>query len=102
MDTPDEPTGPVTFLFTDIEGSTKLLRQLGDSYPHLISQHNRILREAIALGNGTEVDREGDAFFDLVRAGTPMVMLGVGNRMGPVAEVGSRSSCEPRGLARFP
>jgi predicted ATPase/class 3 adenylate cyclase len=59
----DRPTGTVTFLFTDIEGSTKLLRQLGDSYGDVITQHHRILREAIAHGGGTEVGTEGDAFF---------------------------------------
>ena len=60
---PSLPTGTVTFLFTDVEGSTKLLRQLGDSYRGVISQHHRILREAIAAGGGTEVGTEGDAFF---------------------------------------
>jgi predicted ATPase/class 3 adenylate cyclase len=59
----DLPTGIVTFLFTDIEGSTKLLRRLGDSYRDVISQHHRILREAIAHGEGVEVGTEGDAFF---------------------------------------
>ncbi|HJP65145.1 MAG TPA: adenylate/guanylate cyclase domain-containing protein, partial [Actinomycetota bacterium] len=60
---PNLPTGVVTFLFTDIEGSTKLLRVLGDAYRGVISQHHGILREAIALGEGTEVGTEGDAFF---------------------------------------
>jgi predicted ATPase/class 3 adenylate cyclase len=67
MDAPDMPTELVTFLFTDIEGSTKLLRQLGDLYRDVISQHHRILREAIALGRGTEVGTEGDAFFAVFR-----------------------------------
>jgi class 3 adenylate cyclase len=60
---PDLPSGTVTFLFTDIEGSTKLLRRLGDRYRDVIGQHGRILREAIAHGEGTEVGTEGDAFF---------------------------------------
>jgi predicted ATPase/class 3 adenylate cyclase len=60
---PDLPTGTLTFLFTDIEGSTKLLRRLEDRYRELIGRHHGILREAIAGGGGTEVGTEGDAFF---------------------------------------
>jgi class 3 adenylate cyclase len=57
------PTGTVTFLFTDIEGSTRLLQELGDRYEDVETQHARILREAIADGGGTEVRTEGDSFF---------------------------------------
>jgi len=57
------PTGTVTFLFTDIEGSTKLLQALGDRYAALLADHCRIMRDAIAKGGGTEVNTEGDAFF---------------------------------------
>ena len=46
----DLPTGTVTFLFTDIEGSTRLLQQLGDAYPDLLSEHHRLLREAVESG----------------------------------------------------
>jgi len=60
---PDLPTGTVTFLFTDIEGSTRLLQRLGDRYREVIGEHGRILRGAIATGGGTEVGTEGDAFF---------------------------------------
>lgn len=60
---PHLPTGTVTFMFTDIEGSTRLLQRVGESYPDLLADHNRILREAIAVGGGTEVQTEGDAFF---------------------------------------
>ncbi len=59
----DLPTGTLTFLFTDIEGSTRLLRYLGDSYREVIGRHHGILREAIASGDGSEVGTEGDAFF---------------------------------------
>jgi predicted ATPase/class 3 adenylate cyclase len=59
----DLPTGTVTFLFTDIEGSTRLLQALGDRYREVVDDHGRILREAIALGGGTEIHTEGDAFF---------------------------------------
>jgi class 3 adenylate cyclase len=57
------PTGTVTFLFTDIEGSTRLLRALGARYDDLLSDHGRIIRRAIAAGEGTEVGTEGDSFF---------------------------------------
>jgi class 3 adenylate cyclase len=57
------PTGTVTFLFTDIEGSTKLLNELGDDYATVLSEHRHILREAFANHDGVEVDTQGDAFF---------------------------------------
>ena len=57
------PTGTVTFLFTDIEGSTALLTRLGEAYVTLIERHAEILRGAIAGNGGTEVSTEGDAFF---------------------------------------
>jgi predicted ATPase/class 3 adenylate cyclase len=57
------PTGTVTFLFTDIEGSTRLLSALGDAYPPLLAMHAGILRAAIGDHAGTEVNTEGDAFF---------------------------------------
>jgi predicted ATPase/class 3 adenylate cyclase len=60
---PELPTGTVTFLFTDIEGSTRLLQRVGDAYSDLLATHSRILREAIAAGGGVEVQTEGDAFF---------------------------------------
>jgi predicted ATPase/class 3 adenylate cyclase len=57
------PTGTVTFLFTDIEGSTRLLHDLGDSYADVLAEHRRILRDAFAAHDGIEVDTQGDAFF---------------------------------------
>ena len=58
------PAGTVTFLFTDIEGSTRLLRELGtDGYAAALDEHRRIIREAIATTGGVEVDTQGDAFF---------------------------------------
>jgi class 3 adenylate cyclase len=60
----DLPTGTVTFLFTDIEGSTKLLHKLGaEAYASALAEHRRLLREAWARHRGVEVDTEGDAFF---------------------------------------
>jgi class 3 adenylate cyclase len=57
------PTGTVTFLFTDVEGSTGLVGKLGDAYGSAMAEHRRILREAIAGSNGHEVDSRGDEFF---------------------------------------
>ncbi len=59
----DLPTGTVTFLFTDIEGSTKLLQELGESYRAVQDDHARIMREAISQGAGLEIRTEGDSFF---------------------------------------
>jgi predicted ATPase/class 3 adenylate cyclase/DNA-binding CsgD family transcriptional regulator len=57
------PTGTVTLLFSDIEGSTHLLQQLGDRYALVLSECRRLLREAFQHWNGYEVDTQGDAFF---------------------------------------
>lgn len=57
------PTGTVTFLFTDVEGSTRLLRELGDRYAEVLAEHRRVLRDAFARHGGMEVDTQGDAFF---------------------------------------
>src|SRR5262245_20788737 len=52
-----------TFLFTDIEGSTALLKQLREQYAEMLADHHRILREAFAAYGGREIDNQGDAFF---------------------------------------
>ena len=57
------PGGTVTFLFTDIEGSTRLLQQLGDAYGDVVRDHRQLLREHLGDKGGTEVDTQGDAFF---------------------------------------
>jgi predicted ATPase len=57
------PHGTVTLLFTDIEGSTRLLHELGDSYVDVLADHRRLLREAFGRHGGVEVDTQGDAFF---------------------------------------
>jgi class 3 adenylate cyclase len=57
------PGGTVTFLFTDIEGSTRLLQQLGDEYGDVVRDHRGLLREHLGARGGTEVDTQGDAFF---------------------------------------
>jgi class 3 adenylate cyclase len=57
------PGGTVTFLFSDIEGSTRLLEQLGDRYQDVHRDHRRILREQLSEAGGREIDTQGDAFF---------------------------------------
>jgi len=58
------PTGTVTFLFTDIEGSTSLLNELGpDAYAAALADHRHVIREACVANGGVEVDTQGDAFF---------------------------------------
>ena len=57
------PAGTVTFLFTDIEGSTELIRRLGDGYGQVLDDHRRLLREHLGNSGGREIDTQGDAFF---------------------------------------
>ena len=63
MSRPELPTGTVTFLFTDVEGSTRLLHEHGAGYADLLDDHRRALREAFTRHGGVEVDTQGDAFF---------------------------------------
>jgi predicted ATPase/class 3 adenylate cyclase len=59
----EPPSGTVTLLFTDIEGSTALLQRAGDAYADLLDQHRQLLRAAFDGHGGCEIDSEGDAFF---------------------------------------
>ena len=61
---PDLPTGTVTFIFTDVEGSTALLTELGaEAYADALADHRAVIREACIRNGGVEVDTQGDAFF---------------------------------------
>jgi class 3 adenylate cyclase len=61
---PELPAGTVTFLFTDVERSTKLLHELGaEAYAQALAAHRQVIREACARHDGVEVDTQGDAFF---------------------------------------
>src|SRR5947207_1612164 len=71
------PIGTVTFMFTDIEGSTALLQALGARYRRLLERHHRILRAAIAGGHGVEISTEGDAFFAVFRTAADAVNAAV-------------------------
>jgi class 3 adenylate cyclase len=57
------PSGTVTLLFTDIEGSTRLLQRIGDDYADVLDRHRRLLGEAFERHGGRIVDSAGDAFF---------------------------------------
>jgi class 3 adenylate cyclase/DNA-binding CsgD family transcriptional regulator/tetratricopeptide (TPR) repeat protein len=76
------PTGTVTFLFTDIEGSTRLLKSLGrDRYSELLAAHNRLLRSVFSERNGLEIETKGDSFFVVFRSAAAAVeAAGAGQR----------------------
>jgi class 3 adenylate cyclase len=57
------PSGTVTFVFSDIEGSTALLKRLGERYSELIAEHRRIVRKTFGRHGGVEIDMQGDSFF---------------------------------------
>ena len=59
----DLPTGTVTLLFSDIEGSTRLVQQLGERYAEVLAECRHLLRQLFVQYNGSEVDTQGDAFF---------------------------------------
>src|SRR5690349_9265935 len=59
----DLPTGTVTLLFSDIEGSTRLLQQLGERYADVLAECRHLLRQLFVQYHGREVDTQGDAFF---------------------------------------
>src|SRR5439155_26964274 len=57
------PSGTVTFVFTDIEGSTRLLQELGEAYAAVSRDHRQLVRAAFLAHDGTEIDTQGDSFF---------------------------------------
>jgi DNA-binding NarL/FixJ family response regulator/class 3 adenylate cyclase len=71
------PSGTVTFLFTDIEGSTVLLRRLRDRYGEVIADHQRLLRTAFEEAGGSEIDSQGDSFFFCFRKARDAVRAAV-------------------------
>jgi predicted ATPase/class 3 adenylate cyclase len=73
----DLPSGTVTLLFTDIEGSTRLLQQLGDKFSTLIAEHDRLLREMWAMYHGSVIHTQGDSFFVVFSRAAEAVMASV-------------------------
>jgi predicted ATPase len=94
------PTGVVTLLFTDVEGSTRLLRELGDGYGEALHEHRRRLRAAFADHEGVEVDTQGDAFFvAFARASNAVTAAADGQRAlaaGPIRVRMGLHTGEPR------
>src|SRR2546426_6046171 len=76
------PTGTITFLFTDIEGSTRLLQELGDRYAAVLEEHAAISRRAAAEGGGVQVSTEGDSFFLAFRSPVGAVRAAVAAQRG--------------------
>jgi class 3 adenylate cyclase len=73
-----QPVGTVTMVFTDIEGSTNLLEQLGTNpYRDALEEHRRVVREASARHGGYEVNCEGDSFFLAFASAQAAVSTGV-------------------------
>ena len=85
----DLPTGTVTFLFTDIEGSTRLLDELGDDYAGLLAEHNSVMRSAVAAHDGIVLDTGGDSFFVVFERASDAVSAAVEAQDG-LNEVGVR------------
>ena len=82
----DLPSGTITLLFTDIEGSTTLLCELGaEEYSRALATHRRLLREACARSSGVEVDSQGDAFF----AAFPTAQGAIGAAQTVMLDLGS-------------
>jgi len=84
----DLPTGNVTFLFSDIEGSTRLVQQLGEAFPALLERHHSLLRAAFDLdvGGGVEVATEGDSFFVVFKSARSAVAAAAAAQRSLAAE----------------
>ena len=80
------PTGTVTFLFTDIEGSTRLAQDLGAGWPPLLERHREIARAAWAAQHGVEIGTEGDSFFVVFTSAPQAAAAAVAVQRGLAAE----------------
>ena len=80
------PTGTVTFLFTDVEGSTRLTQELGDGWPPVLERHREIARAAWADQKGVEIGTEGDSFFVVFTSAPQAVAAAVAVQRGLAAE----------------
>ena len=83
---PELPGGTVTFVFTDIEDSTELLKRLGDDYREVLTAHRRIVRDTFTACDGIEIDTQGDAFFFVFPRARDAVAAAVGTQREHAAE----------------
>src|SRR4051794_24410487 len=89
---PTAPTGTVTLLFTDIEGSTRLLQHLGDRYPAVLATHQQLMRAAFEAWDGYEVNTEGDGFFVAFRRAGDAVAAAVAAQQALAAHPWSKGA----------
>nr|MDP9481749.1 adenylate/guanylate cyclase domain-containing protein [Chloroflexota bacterium] len=82
------PSGTVTFLFSDIEGSSRLEQDLGtDSYANVLARHRAILRATFEAHGGAEQGTEGDSFFVVFSSATEALRAAIESQLGLAAEV---------------
>ena len=95
------PTGTVTFLFTDIEGSTRLLERLGGEYEQVLAEHRRLIRAAVSAHAGVEVDTQGDAFLCAFQRASDAVAAAQDARALKKAPVDARIAAQSRHSPRW-
>ena len=83
---PELPTGTITFLFTDIEGSTRLLQALGPDFTSVLERHQTLIRESINGNGGVEIRTEGDSFFCVFATASAGLAAAVGIQRSLAAE----------------
>ena len=89
------PSGTVTFLLTDIEGSTRLLRENRSTYGEILDEHRRILRAAFEANGGREIDTQGDSFFAAFQTARDAATAAVGAQRALAAH-GWPDGAEPK------
>ena len=89
---PALPSGTVTFVFSDVEGSTALLKRLGDRYDEVLSEHRRLMRESFTEHGGVEIDTQGDAFFFAFARARDAVAAAVEAQRAHAAQTGRTAS----------
>jgi hypothetical protein len=94
------PTGTITFVFTDIEGSTRLLRELSSRYAAVLERHHALIRAAVNHHGGTEIRTEGDAFFCVFS--TAPDGLATSLALGNLAEAAARTGDVDRARVGYP
>jgi predicted ATPase/class 3 adenylate cyclase len=86
VERPDLPTGTLTFLFSDIEGSTRLVTSLGPGFRPLLERHQALLRDAFQAADGVEIATEGDSFFVVFRSASSAVAAAAAAQRALAAE----------------